>query len=111
VFQEVDAARISGQSAREGGKDVSRTHRPLLPPREYPLFSFLLEAESTPGPQYGPRDYVNENKSEMITVTRSIRMKRERKREGGAVPITEMIKCIQMFGVSHQTMACSCTAQ
>ena len=105
MFLEVDAARISGQSAHEGGKDVSRTHRSPLPPRGYPLFSFLLEAESTPGPQCGRKDYVSGNKSEMVTMTRSIRMKRkgererEREREGGALCMTEMIKCIQMFGV------------
>ena len=29
---------------------VSLTHRPHLPPRKYTLYSFLLEAESTPGP-------------------------------------------------------------
>ena len=29
---------------------VSTTHRPPLPPRKYSWYSFLLEAESTPGP-------------------------------------------------------------
>jgi len=29
---------------------VSPTHRPPLPPRKYSWYSFLLEAESTPGP-------------------------------------------------------------
>jgi hypothetical protein len=29
----------------EGGKVVSPTHRPLLPPRNYSWYSFLLEAE------------------------------------------------------------------
>ena len=43
-----------------GGKVVSPTHRPPLPPRKYSWYSFLLEAESTPGPQWGRRDYVNE---------------------------------------------------
>jgi hypothetical protein len=33
-----------------GGKIVSLTHRPLFPPRKYIWYSFLLEAESTPGP-------------------------------------------------------------
>ena len=32
-----------------------------LYPRKYPWYSFLLEAESTPGPQCGRKDYVNEN--------------------------------------------------
>ena len=33
-----------------GGKVVSLTHRPPLPPRKYSWYSFLLEAESNPGP-------------------------------------------------------------
>jgi hypothetical protein len=37
-------------SAHEGDKVVSPTHRPPLTPRKYSWFSFLLEAESTPGP-------------------------------------------------------------
>jgi len=36
--------------AQDGGKVVSLTHRPPLPPRKYSWYSFLLEAESTPGP-------------------------------------------------------------
>jgi len=35
-------------TAQDGGKVVSLTHRPLLPPRKYTWYSFLLEAESTP---------------------------------------------------------------
>ena len=35
---------------QEGGKVVSLTHRPPLPPRKYSRYSFLLEAESNPGP-------------------------------------------------------------
>jgi hypothetical protein len=34
-------------TSQDGGKVVSLTHRPPLP---LPLYSFLLEAESTPGP-------------------------------------------------------------
>ena len=37
-------------TAHDGGKVVSLTHRPPLPPRNTPGGSFLLEAESTPGP-------------------------------------------------------------
>jgi hypothetical protein len=59
-FQEVEAPRISRQSSHEGCNVVSPTHRPPLPPRRYSWYSFLLEAESTPGPQCGPKDYVNE---------------------------------------------------
>jgi hypothetical protein len=37
------------QSAHEGDKVVSPTHRPPLPPRKYSWYSFLLESESTSG--------------------------------------------------------------
>jgi len=37
-------------TAYEGGKVVSLTHRPLLPLRKCSWYSFLLEAETTPGP-------------------------------------------------------------
>jgi len=43
-------SQISSQSAHEGGKVVSPMHRPPLPPRKYSWYSFLLEAELTPGP-------------------------------------------------------------
>ena len=42
-------SQISRQSAHEGGKVVSSTQRPPLSPRKYSWYSFLLEAESTPG--------------------------------------------------------------
>ena len=37
-------------TAQDGGKVVSLTHRPPFPRRKYTWYSFLLEAESTPGP-------------------------------------------------------------
>jgi hypothetical protein len=37
-------------TAQDGGKAVSLTHRSPLPPGNTPDNSFLLEAESTPGP-------------------------------------------------------------
>jgi len=43
-------SQILRQSAHEGGKVVSPTHRPSLPPRKYFWHSFLLETESIPGP-------------------------------------------------------------
>ena len=43
-------SQISRQSAHGDGKVVSPTHRPPLSPRKYSWYSFLLEAESTPGP-------------------------------------------------------------
>ena len=48
------------KSAHEDGKDVSPTHRPPLLPTKYSWYSFLSEAESTPEPQCGRKDYVNE---------------------------------------------------
>jgi hypothetical protein len=46
---EVGAPQISRLSAHEGDKVASPTHRPPLPYRKYSWYSFLLEAESTPG--------------------------------------------------------------
>ena len=46
-------SKISRQSAREG---VSPTHQPPLTPKEIFLVLISVEAESTPGPQYGRRD-------------------------------------------------------
>jgi len=37
-------------TAQNCGKVVSLTHRPPLPHRKYTWYSFMLEAESTPGP-------------------------------------------------------------
>ena len=37
-------------TAQDGGKVVSLTHRPPLPPGNAPGYSFILEAESTPEP-------------------------------------------------------------
>jgi len=37
-------------TAQDDGKVVSLTHRPLFTPRKWSWYSFLLEAESTPGP-------------------------------------------------------------
>ena len=56
ALREVEAGRIFRQSAHERGKVVSPTHRPPLSPREDPWYSFMLEAESTPGPQCGRND-------------------------------------------------------
>jgi hypothetical protein len=53
-------SQISRQSAHDGGKVVSPTHRPSLLPRKYYWYSFLLETESTPRLWCGRKDYVNE---------------------------------------------------
>jgi hypothetical protein len=37
----VSGYQISSQSAHEGGKVVSPTHRPSLPPRKHSWYSFL----------------------------------------------------------------------
>ena len=39
-LQEIEAPRISRQSAHEGAKVVGLTHRPPLPARRYPSYSF-----------------------------------------------------------------------
>jgi hypothetical protein len=48
-------SQISRQSAREGGKVVSLTHRSPLPPRKYYWCSFLLEVYSTAGAVVRPK--------------------------------------------------------
>ena len=55
----MEVPRISRHMAQEGGKVVSPTCQPPLPyppspspPKRYSWYSFLLEAESTPGPYY-----------------------------------------------------------
>jgi len=59
-LQEVEAPRSSRQLAHESDKVVSLTHQPPLPPRRYPWYSFLFEAESTPESQCSWRGQVNE---------------------------------------------------
>jgi hypothetical protein len=54
-------SQISRQSAHEAGKVVSPTHRPSLPPRKYSWYSFLLEAESTPGATVRPEGLCQRN--------------------------------------------------
>jgi len=55
---EVEASRFQDISVHEGGKIVSPKNRPPLPPREYSMYTCLLEAESTQGPQCN--HYINE---------------------------------------------------
>jgi hypothetical protein len=50
--RQVEALRLSRQSVHEGGKVVSPTHRPPLPP----WYSHPLEAELTPGLKLRPED-------------------------------------------------------
>ena len=53
-------SQISRQLSNEGSKVVTPMHWPPLTPRKYSWYSLLLEAELTPGPQCGQKDYVNE---------------------------------------------------
>jgi hypothetical protein len=46
--------------AQDGGKVVSLMHRPPLHPGKYNWYSFLLMAESTPGPYCNSKNYVTE---------------------------------------------------
>jgi len=55
-LQEIEAFRISRQSAHEGGNGVSPVYWLSIPPRRYPWYSFISEALSTPGPQCGQKD-------------------------------------------------------
>jgi hypothetical protein len=48
-FQEVEAPRISRQSAHEGGKVVSPTHRPSLPLRRIPATHFCYRLSRPQG--------------------------------------------------------------
>jgi hypothetical protein len=50
VLREVEAPTFSDIRFTEGGKVVSPKRRPLFTPQEDSWYSFLLEAESTPGP-------------------------------------------------------------
>jgi len=47
-LHEVEATRISRQSALEGRKVASLTHQPPLPSRRYPWYLFPLETQSNP---------------------------------------------------------------
>jgi len=49
-------SQTSRQSTHEGGKVVSPIHQLPSTPKKYSWYSFLLEAEATPGPQCGQKD-------------------------------------------------------
>ena len=58
-FQEVEALRFQDNRHTKALRlSALRTGR-LYPHRKYYCYSFMLEAESTPGPQCGQKDYVN----------------------------------------------------
>ena len=54
-------------TAEVGGKVVSLTHRPPLSPRKCSWYSFLLEAESTPGPWCDRKDFMSMKNSNDIS--------------------------------------------
>jgi hypothetical protein len=56
-FPGCSGSEISGQSAHEGGEVVIPTQWPPLPLRKNSWYSSLLEAESTPGPWCGWKNY------------------------------------------------------
>ena len=60
------SSQISRQSAHDGGKIVRHKHRPPLLPRWYSWYPFLSEAESTPKPLWGQKNYVNEHSNDTI---------------------------------------------
>jgi hypothetical protein len=59
-FQEVEAPRFQDNRHMKVARLSALRTGHLYPPRKYSWYSFLLEAESTPGPQCGQKDYVNE---------------------------------------------------
>ena len=84
-YRPEQALRIAGgsgsqnsrQSAHECGQVVSPTHRLSLPARKYSWYSFLLEAESNPGPQCGRKDYVDEKFQDTIGIRWIQRLNKE----------------------------------
>ena len=46
-------------TAQDDGKVVSLTHWLLFTPKKYSRYSFLLEAGSTPGPQWDQKDFMS----------------------------------------------------
>jgi len=53
-------SQISRQLGHEDGQIVSPKHRPPLTPSMYSSYPFLLEVDSTPGPQCDQKYYANE---------------------------------------------------
>jgi aspartate aminotransferase-like enzyme len=70
-------------------------HQPPLPPRKYACYSFLLQAELTPGPQCGWKDYINEKSYLEITKKKPaasiIRMVKAEGSSGVSVNLYEII--------------------
>jgi hypothetical protein len=60
LISRAGGSQISRKLAHEGSRVVSPSHRPPLSLKKYSWYSFLLGAESKPGPKCGRKDYVNE---------------------------------------------------
>ena len=99
--------QISRQFAHEGGKVVSPTHRPPLPPRKCSWYSFLLVAESIPGPLCSQKDYVNEKIPITISgiepvpfrlVAQCLNQLRHRVAPDGNSTFMELLKSRMMWG-------------
>jgi hypothetical protein len=59
-FQEVEAPRSEDTRHMKVVRLSALSTGHLYPPKKYSWYSFLLEAESTPGPLCGQKDYVTE---------------------------------------------------
>jgi hypothetical protein len=59
-FQEVEAHRFTENRYIKVVRLSALHTDPLLPSRKYFWYSFLLQAKSTPRPQFAQKDYVNE---------------------------------------------------
>jgi hypothetical protein len=60
VIKTYKLAEQTGSYTPNPTREEYGSNRQPLPPRRYPWYSFVLQAESTPGPYYGRKDYVKQ---------------------------------------------------